>query len=220
MKILILSALIVFCGYFAMAQGMPVMDATAEATSQQNLEIQFALKALSKIAAKVASKTQGSTAMTASLVGTGVEMAQSAYSTSISNGKEAGAGAAGSSLATTPQSVEYYKKVLKTGQYVISIGLLMKEYGKYSSPSKMALYQNSLTNALHLFKFSVEKSATAGDSNMKISMKERVDILGESSDNLDQTNGILKHVVACLNADRLTYRNINYKNNVATSLYK
>ena len=132
MKTFGLFSIFLLFAFYAKAQ-LPVTDVAANTTNQQNLEIQMALKALSKIAAKVASKTQGSAAMTASLVGSSVDMASSAYSTNISQGqsKDAGAGAAGSSLATTPQSVEFYKKTIILGKYIASIGTLIGQYGKY-----------------------------------------------------------------------------------------
>lgn len=220
MKTFGLFSIFLLFAFYAKAQ-LPVTDIAANTTNQQNLEIQMALKALSKIAAKVASKTQGSAAMTASLVGSSVDMASSAYSTNISQGqsKDAGAGAAGSSLATTPQSVEFYKKTITLGKYIASIGTLIGQYGKYSSPTKMAFYQSSLTNALHLFKFSVDKSATANDSNLKISMKERVDIVEESNGTLDKTNSILSSVSKSLGADRVEYQNEDFRNKAYRALY-
>ncbi len=190
-----------------------VVDILADKELVRQGATQLAQEAIQKLETKIANKAYEEATKQSKVLGSTMDLLSQTYSASSS-----GTGS-GVNILNLPQAKNYFGRVGDIASKVQQTTGLLSKYGKYAGPDKLLKYRESIIGALGFLKTSVKISATATDNNIKITMKERIDILGQCDLVLDKADAELDRVLVFLEKDKSQYEELETRNSARSSLY-
>ena len=197
----------------AAGAGNDVRDLAVEAEMKKMSALQIVMKSLQVASNATQDKSLQQISAAGNMLGSQLKLFTDTYSTGNNPGNT------GASLNKLQQFLNYTARVLMLSKIVSDSYLQIQSYSKYYDVNKALQYSSMMSSAMTLISNSTKLASTANNDKVLINMKDRLDIIDKSNNQLDGAEDAVNRLKIQLDRDKRKYEDRLAQDQATDMLY-